>query len=61
VNGRTAPTVHWASLHQEPSRLSFSNQQVATPLNKADLLMVVLVTSLWLWIATWAMSSAAFR
>src|SRR5215469_9389492 len=31
VNSRRAPTLHWASLHQNSLRLSFSNQQVAFP------------------------------
>jgi hypothetical protein len=61
VDSNTAPTMHWASLQQKASCSSPSDQQVAAPLTKGDLLIVAFVSSLWLWAATWALTSAALR
>jgi hypothetical protein len=61
VDSNTAPTIHWASLQQKASCSSPSDQQVAAPLTKGDLLIVAFVSSLWLWAATWALTSAALR
>ena len=61
VDSNTAPTMHWASLQQKASCPSPSDQQAAAPLTKGDLLIVAFVSSLWLWAATWALTSAALR
>jgi hypothetical protein len=61
VDSNTAPTMHWASLQQKASCSSPSDQQAAAPLTKGDLLIVAFVSSLWLWAATWALTSAALR
>jgi hypothetical protein len=61
VNSNTLPAVHSGRLQQAPSRSSLSDQQVAAPLTKGDLLIVAFVSSLWLWAATWAMTSGALR
>jgi hypothetical protein len=61
VNSKTAPTVHRGSVQQKPSRSSLSPQQAATPPTKGDLLIVAFVSSLWLWAAILAMTSAALR
>lgn len=60
MNSNTVPTVH-ASLQLKRSRSSPSDQQDVAPLTKADLLIVAFVSSLWLWAAAWAMTSAALR
>ena len=54
-------TAHGASLQQKPSVVSPSDQQALAPLSKGDLLIVAFVSSLWLWAATWAMTSAPLR
>jgi hypothetical protein len=61
VDSNTALTMHWASLQQKASCSSPSDQQAAAPLTKGDLLIVAFVSSLWLWAATWALTSAAPR
>jgi hypothetical protein len=61
VNSNTVPSEHRGSLQQELLQSSLSDQQAATPLTKADLLIVAFVSSLWLWAATFAMTSAALR
>jgi hypothetical protein len=61
VSSNTVPTVHWASVQLKRSRSSPSDQQAAAPLTKIDLLIVAFVSSLWLWAAAWAMTSAALR
>src|ERR1700730_15561305 len=61
VDSNTAPTMHWASLQQNASCSSPSDQQAAAPLTKGDLLIVAFVSSVWLWAATWALTSAALR
>jgi hypothetical protein len=61
VNSKTAPTVHWGNVQQKPSRSRLSPQQAAIPLTKGDLLIVAFVSSLWLWAAAFAMTSAALR
>jgi hypothetical protein len=61
VNRHTVPVVYWASLQKTPSRSSSSDQQAGPPLSKRDLLIVVFGSSLWLGVATWAMTSAALR
>jgi hypothetical protein len=60
VNSNTVPTVHWGSL-QQGHHCRASDQQAAAPLTKGDLLIVAFVSSLWLWAATFAMTSAALR
>lgn len=50
-------TVHRASPQQKPSLASAPGQQFLAPLSKGDLLFVAFVSSLWLWAATWAMTS----
>jgi hypothetical protein len=61
VNSNTVPTEHRGSLQQKHLRSSLSDQQAAAPLTKGDLLIVAFVSSLWLWAATFAMTSAALR
>ena len=61
VDSVTAPSMHWASPQQKASCSSPSDQQAAAPLTKGDLLIVAFVSSLWLWAATWALTSAALR
>jgi hypothetical protein len=61
VNSNTIPTGHRGSLQQDLLRSSLSDQQAAAPLTKGDLLIVAFVSSLWLWAATFAMTSAALR
>jgi len=52
---------HQLSIQQRLSLTSSSDKQTAAPLTKGDLLIVVFVSSLWLWAAAWAMISAALR
>jgi hypothetical protein len=54
-------TAHGASLQRRLSVASPSDQQALAPLSKGDLLIVAFVSSLWLWAATWAMTSAPLR
>jgi hypothetical protein len=61
MNSDTVPTVNWASVQQKPSQSSSSDQQTTALLTKGDLLIVAFVSSLWLWAAAWAMTSAALR
>jgi hypothetical protein len=61
VDTNTVPTMHWASLQQKASCSNPSDQQAAAPLTKGDLVIVAFVSSLWLWAATWALTSAAWR
>jgi hypothetical protein len=61
MNSNTVPAVQSGGFQQKPSRSSLSDQQAAAPLTKGDLLIVAFVSSLWLWAATWAMTSAALR
>jgi hypothetical protein len=60
VDSNTAPTMHWAP-SAKGIMLDPSDQQAAAPLTKGDLLIVAFVSSLWLWAATWALTSAALR
>ena len=57
---RTVPAVYWASLQKAPWSSS-SDQQAGLPLSKRDLLIVVFGPSLWLGMATWAMTAATLR
>jgi len=52
---------HQLNLQQRLSLTSSSDKQAAAPLTKGDLLIVVFVSSLWLWAAAWAMISTALR
>jgi hypothetical protein len=52
---------HQLSIQQQLSLTSSSDKQAAAPLTKGDLLIVVFVSTLWLWAAAWAMISAALR
>ena len=61
MNSNTVPIEHRGSLPQKPLQSSLSGQQAAAPLTKGDLLIVAFVSSLWLWAATFAMTSAALR
>ena len=60
MNSDTFLNAHWGSLQQKPLR-SLSDQVAAAPLTKGDLLIVAFVSSLWLWAATFAMTSVALR
>jgi hypothetical protein len=48
-------------VQQLPSRLSSSDQQVVASLTRGDLLIVLFVSSLWLWAVVWAITSRAFQ
>ena len=61
MDTNTVPTAHWDRLQEKPSRSSLSDQQAAAPLTKGDLLIVAFVSSLWLWAATWTMTSPVLQ
>jgi hypothetical protein len=48
-------------IQQLQSKSVQSGRQAVAPLNKGDLAIVVLLSSLWLWAAVWAMTAPAFR
>jgi hypothetical protein len=49
------------SVQQPPSQSSPPHQQAVAPLTKEDLLIVVFVSSIWLWAAVWATTYSAIQ
>jgi hypothetical protein len=49
------------AIQQLQPKSAQSDLQAMSPLNKGDLAIVGLLSSLWLWAAVWAMTAPAFR
>lgn len=53
--------VNYRNVCERPSRPASSGERDAAPLTRGDLLIVAFVSTLWLWAAVWAITSAALR
>ena len=60
MDSDTVPSGH-PGVQQSPSRSNPSDQQGLAPLTRGDLLIVLFVSSLWLWAVVWTITSRAFQ
>jgi hypothetical protein len=59
VDSDALSSANYRDIRERPSQSTRSGEPAADPLTKGDLLIVAFVSSLWLWAAVCAITSAA--